>query len=159
MIEAVYGTDPLDPSSYPTIRTQNETESVNFSVLNAPVSGALTEAESVQFSVLNAPASGSLTEAESVPFSVLNAPVTASGIQELESVPFSVLNAPIGTAGITEADAYFTVCNQFNYPNMSGVQPCAAAEYFESFNYSAGKCDTSVQRRTSSHHGGSARRQ
>ena len=122
VIEAVYGTDPLDLTSYPTIRAQSETESVNFSVLNAPVSRAFTEAESVRFSVLNSPFSGAVIEAESVSFSVLNAPVTGSGIQELESVPFSVLNAPLGTAGITEADAYFTLCNQFNYPNCPVAQ-------------------------------------
>jgi hypothetical protein len=167
VIEAVYGTDPLDPSSYPTIRTENEIESVVFSVLNAPVSGALTQAESVPFPVLNAPFSGGVTEAQSVPFSVLNAPfsgaateaesvsfsvlnapVSGSGIQELESVPFSVLNAPIGSGGLTEADAYFSVCNQFNYsncPTSSAAQPQTATKAQTAESTSTGRAGIATQ--------------
>jgi hypothetical protein len=141
VIEAVFGTDPLDPTSFPVIPSFTETESVAFSVLNAPVTSAgiqetegvafsvlngpvngagIQETESVAFSILNAPVGGAgILEAESVGFSVLNAPISSSGIQEIESVPFSILNGPVGTAGITEADAYFTVCNGPNCPPTS----------------------------------------
>jgi len=135
VIEAVFGTDPLDPTSFPVIPFATETESVAFSVLNAPVTGAgivetesvafsilnapvtgagITETESVAFSVLNAPVTGAgITETESVAFSVLNAPVTGAGITETESVAFSVLNAPTGGSGILEAESYFSVNNTF----------------------------------------------
>ena len=114
VIEAVFGTDPLDPKSFPVIPAATETESVAFSVLNAPVTGAgSTETESVSFSVLNSPITGAgITETESVAFSVLNAPVTGAGSTEAESTAFSVLNAPAGTSGISESESvYFSVNN------------------------------------------------
>jgi hypothetical protein len=133
VIEAVFGTDPLDATSFPVIPAATETESVAFSVLNAPITGAgIVETESVAFSLLNAPVTGAgIIEAESVAFSVLNAPVTGAGIRETESVAFSLLNSPAtsggfletesisfsllnsptATAGIREADAYFSVLN------------------------------------------------
>jgi hypothetical protein len=104
VIEAFYGTDPLDPLSFPVIGLLTEVESVPFSVLNAPVynSGA-TEVESL-FSVLNTPVYNSgVTEVESL-FSVLNAPVYNSGVTETESL-FSVLNAPVTASGISEAES------------------------------------------------------
>jgi uncharacterized repeat protein (TIGR01451 family) len=94
-----------------------ETESVAFSVLNAPVTGAgIIEAESVAFSLLNAPVTGAgILETESVAFSILNAPVTGAGILETESVAFSLLNAPAGTAGITETESpFYSVLNNFS---------------------------------------------
>jgi len=94
-IEAVFGTDPLDPASFPVIPAATETESVAFSILNAPVTAA------------------GITETESVAFSILNAPITGAGITETESVAFSLLNAPAGTAGIVEAESYFSVLNNF----------------------------------------------
>jgi hypothetical protein len=116
VIEAVYGTDPLDPTSYPTYRSLgvSEVESVAYSILNAPVTMAgVTEAESLPFSTLNAPVTmAGVTETESVPFSILNAPVTAAGVTELESAPFSLLNAPVTTAGIAEVESSpFSVLN------------------------------------------------
>ena len=133
VIEAVFGTDPLDPSSFPVIPTAAETESVAFSLLNAPVTGAgIRESESIAFSLLNAPVTGAgiresegiafsvlnapvtgagIRETESIAFSLLNAPVTGAAIRETESIAFSVLNAPTGNAGISEADAYFSVAN------------------------------------------------
>ncbi|MBV9038230.1 MAG: carboxypeptidase regulatory-like domain-containing protein, partial [Acidobacteriaceae bacterium] len=77
VIEAVYGTDPLDPNSFPVIRAATETESVVFSVLNAPVTGAgIQETESVVFSVLNAPFRNSgITEAD-FEFLVHNSQIT-----------------------------------------------------------------------------------
>jgi len=114
VIEAVFGTDPLDPSSFPVIPAATETESVAFSVLNAPVTGAgIIETESTTFSLLNAPVTGAgIIETESTTFSVLNSPVTG-GLTETESMAFSVLNAPAGTSGILEAESYFSVLNQF----------------------------------------------
>lgn len=107
VLEAVFGTDPLDPTSFPVIPAATETESVAFSVLNAPVTGAgIIEVEGVAFSVLNAPVTGAgIIEVEGVAFSVLNAPVTGAGVVETEGVAFSVLNAPITGAGIAEAES------------------------------------------------------
>jgi uncharacterized repeat protein (TIGR01451 family) len=114
VIEAFYGTDPLDPNSYPVIGLLTEVESVPFSVLNAPVTGAgISEVESVSFSVLNEPVTAAgIGEVESVSFSVLNEPVTAAGIGEVESVSFSVLNEPVTAAGIGEVESVsFSVLN------------------------------------------------
>ena len=107
VIEAVFGTDPFDPLSFPVIPVLTETEGVDFSILNAPVTGAgIVETEGVAFSVLNAPVTGAgIVQAESVAFSVLNAPVTGAGIVEAESTAFSVLNAPTQASGISEAEA------------------------------------------------------
>jgi len=94
VVEATYGTDPLDPTSYPVIGILTEVESVSFSVLNEPVGASgVTEIESVSFSVLNEPVGAAgVSEIESVSFSVLNEPITAAGIQEVESVVFGVQN-------------------------------------------------------------------
>ncbi len=99
-IEAVFGTDPLDPNSFPVIVSASEAESNAFSTLNAPVTAAgVQESESAAFSVLNAPVTAAgVVEAESPAFSVLNAPVTSAGIQEAESLPFSLLNGPATTS-------------------------------------------------------------
>ncbi len=107
-IEAVFGTDPLDPTSFPVIPRATEAESVAFSLLNAPVTGAgIRETESVAFSVLNAPVTGAgIRETESVAFSLLNAPLSGSGIRETEAVPFSVQNTAVG---VTEAAQRKTV--------------------------------------------------
>jgi hypothetical protein len=119
VIEAVFGTDPLDPASFPVIPSATETESVAFSLLNAPVySSGVREIESVPFSLLNAPVySSGVREIESVPFSLLNAPVYNSGVREIESVAFSVLNAPGGVGGAFETDSYFSVLNNFTSPS------------------------------------------
>jgi hypothetical protein len=114
VIEAVFGTDPLDPSSFPIIQPARETESVAFSLLNAPVTGAgIRETESVAFSLLNAPVTGAgIRETESIAFSILNAPITGAGIRETESVAFSLLNAPVSGAGTRETEAVpFSVQN------------------------------------------------
>ena len=141
VIEAVFGTDPLDPASFPVIPTLTETEGVAFSVLNAPVTGAgIIETESVAFSLLNAPVTGAgitetegkafsllnapitgsgTTETESVAFSLLNAPITGAGIVETESVAFSLLNAPAGSSGISEVESYFSVLNSSTSQSQS----------------------------------------
>ncbi|HEX3743971.1 MAG TPA: Ig-like domain-containing protein [Bryobacteraceae bacterium] len=90
-IEAVFGTDPLDPESFPAIPAATETESVPFSTLNAPIyNSGVVEVESG--------------------FSVLNAPLTPSGIAETESIVFGVLNNAMKTTttrspAVTEAVA------------------------------------------------------
>ena len=133
VIEAVFGTDPLDPNSVPVILMQYETESTAFSLLNAPVynsgvtevdnlfsvlnapvyNSGVREVESVGFSLLNAPVYNSgVTEVDNL-FSVLNGPVSGTGTSEVESVLFSVLNSPTAPAGISEVDAYFGVLNNF----------------------------------------------
>jgi hypothetical protein len=118
-LEVLDGSDPLNPRSIPVIPTPREIESVAFTALNAPVTGAgtagITETESVAFSLLNAAVTSAgtagITETESVAFSLLNAAVTSAGtagITETESVAFSLLNAPVtsaGTAGITETES------------------------------------------------------
>lgn len=154
VIEAVYGTDPLDPASVPVILLETETESVAFSVLNAPVynsgvtevdagfsalnepvyNSGIQEVESVSFSLLNAPVAGvGIPEVDSVSFSVLNDPVFDSGITEVDSVSFSVLNAPNGIGGISENDSYFGVLNNFtgsmrpSSPTAETAQPASSA--------------------------------
>ena len=108
VIEATFGTDPLDPTSFPVIAAATETESVAFSVLNAPVTAA------------------GITETESVAFSVLNASVTGAGIRETESVTFSVLNAPAGISGIRETESYFSVVN--NAVGVTGQKPTPSSQ-------------------------------
>ena len=165
VVEALFGTDPTDPTSFPVIPVATETESVAFSVLNAPVTGAgIRETESVAFSVLNAPVTGAgiretesvvfsvlnapvtgagIRETESVAFSVLNAPVTEAGIRETESVAFSVLNAPAGSAGIREAESYFSVVN--NAVGVSGPKPAALPESSSPANTGTGTKDQPAQ--------------
>ena len=88
-LEVASGSDPLDPNCTPlNCRVSGETESVAFSILNAPVTGA------------------GFIETESVGFSVVNAPVTGAGFTETESVAFSVLNAPVTGAGFTIPSSY-----------------------------------------------------
>ncbi|MGD1073641.1 MAG: Ig-like domain-containing protein [Bryobacteraceae bacterium] len=114
VIEAVFGTDPLDPTSFPVIRAEEyEVESVTFSVLNAPVyNSGVTEVDSVSFSTLNEPVYDSgILEVESVSFSLLNAPVAGVGIPEVDSVVFSVLNQPVYNSGVLEVDSLFSVLN------------------------------------------------
>ncbi len=104
VIEAVFGTDPLDPTSFPSIAAATEAESVAFSVLNAPITDA------------------GITEAESLAFSVLNAPITGAGITQAVSGAFSVLNAPINAAGIVESESYFSVRNNFGTAKSATAQ-------------------------------------
>jgi hypothetical protein len=100
VIEALFGTDPLDPTSFPVIPVATETESAPFSTLNAPVVQAgIRETESVAFSILNAPVmSAGISETESVAFSILNAPASTAGIRESESINFGVLNNAVGVS-------------------------------------------------------------
>jgi YD repeat-containing protein len=102
VVEATFGSDPLDANSVPVIGYVNEAESLTFSVLNgvAPPRQTPTpmEAESLTFSLLNGTAP----------------PVTATNAQETESLSFSLLNgtAPPVAPSVFEADSLtFSVQN------------------------------------------------
>lgn len=97
-IEAVFGTDPLDPTSFPVILPAAEAESETFSVLNGNVGGTgIQETESFNYSVLNgAVAASGMTETESLTWSVLNGADSSAALRETESLIFSVQNS--GTA-------------------------------------------------------------
>jgi YD repeat-containing protein len=130
VIEAIYGTDPLDPTSFPNINEppSGEVDS-SFSVLNeAGSSGGQPvsmEADAVSYSVLNlAGVTGGQPiplEADAVSFSVLNTAGSGGGGGggtvpfEADTVPFSILNLA-GVSGNQpmqmEADAVsFSVLN------------------------------------------------
>jgi YD repeat-containing protein len=102
VVEATFGSDPLDASSVPMIGYVNEAESLTFSVLNgaAPPHQTPTpmEAESLTFSLLNGtapPLVGTNThEADSLTISLLNgsAPPVSPTVFEVDSLTFSVQN-------------------------------------------------------------------
>lgn len=108
VVEATFGSDPLDANSVPVIGYVNEAESLTFSVLNgvAPPHQTPTpmEAESLTFSLLNgtAPpvAATNAGEAEGLSFSLLNgsAPPVTSTVFEADSLTISVLNTAPKTA-------------------------------------------------------------
>jgi YD repeat-containing protein len=116
VIEAIYGTDPLDPTSIPNI--------------NQPPSG---EVDSL-FSVLNtAGSNGSQPvsmEADAVPYSVLNLAGVTGGqpIQmEADAVSFSVLNTAgsggNGGGGTVHLEADGVPFSILNLAGVSGGQP------------------------------------
>lgn len=96
--EAAYGTDPLNPNSYPTgasLPLSGEVDAVFFSVLNnfAAQQSINNEADGVFFSVLNNFAAQSITnEADGVFFSVLNNFGSQLITSEADAVFFSVQN-------------------------------------------------------------------
>jgi YD repeat-containing protein len=102
VVEATFGSDPLDANSVPVISHANESESLTFSVLNGAAPFHQTpvrmEAESLTISVLNgtAPPVGSTSahEAESLTFSLLNgsAPPVSVTIFEADSLTVSIHN-------------------------------------------------------------------
>ena len=102
VVEATFGSDPLDASSVPVIGYVNEAESLSFSVLNgvAPPHQTPTamEVESLTFSLLNGtapPLVGTNThEADSLTISLLNgsAPPVSPTVFEVDSLTFSVQN-------------------------------------------------------------------
>jgi YD repeat-containing protein len=102
VVEATFGSDPLDASNVPVIGYIGEVESATFSVLNgaAPPHQTPTpmEAESLTFSLLNGtapPLVGTNThEADSLTISLLNgsAPPASPTIFEVDSLTFSVQN-------------------------------------------------------------------
>jgi YD repeat-containing protein len=102
VVEATFGSDPLDAGSVPVITHTPEAESLTFSVLNgaAPPHQTPTpmEAESLTFSLLNGtapPLVGTNThEADSLTISLLNgsAPSISPTVFEVDSLTFSVQN-------------------------------------------------------------------
>lgn len=108
VVEATFGSDPLDASSVPTITHTPEAESLTFSVLNgvAPPHQTPTpmEAESMTISLLNGTAPPvavtNAGEAESLSFSLLNgtAPPVTPTVFEADSLTISVLNTAPKTA-------------------------------------------------------------
>lgn len=138
-VEAIYGTDPLDATSFPlipslpgqalsapfTVLNQNartapnvvEAESPAFTVLNGSAAQKNHEAESSAFVVLNSNSQVKTFEAESPAFSLLNGSA-AQGSHEAESPLFTLLN---GTPSQTSREAespVFTV-NNFS-PSAAG---------------------------------------
>ena len=107
-VEAEYGTDPLDPNSFPTassVPLSGESDGL-FSVLNLAGVGGMNEVDSILFSVLNADGGGGIgtltNEVDGILFSVVNAD-GGGGIgtltNEVDGILFSVLNAD-GSGGI-----------------------------------------------------------
>jgi YD repeat-containing protein len=138
VVEATYGTDPLDPNSFPTASSLpifGESDSL-FSVLNMAGGGSQTgmnEVDGIVFSVVNADGGGGIgtltNEVDGIPFSVVNAD-GGGGIgtltNEVDGIPFSVVNLD-GTSGIgtgtNETDAIiFSVCN-YPCPQHGGSGP------------------------------------
>src|ERR1035437_2606554 len=104
VVEAEYGTDPLDPNSFPTASSvpfSGESDSL-FSVLNLAGPGGANEVDGL-FSVLNIAGSGGTqtgtNEVDGVLFSVVNAD-GSGGIgtmtNEVDGILFSVVNADGG---------------------------------------------------------------
>ena len=101
VVEAEYGTDPLDPNSFPTassVPLYGELDSL-FSVLNLAGPSGANEVDGL-FSVLNIAGDGGTqtgtNEADGVLFSVVNADGgggIGSGTNEVDGVLFSVINA------------------------------------------------------------------
>ncbi len=137
VVEALYGTDPLNPNSFPTassVPISGESDGL-FSVLNMAGGGSQTgtnEVDSILFSVLNADGSGGIgtliNEVDGIPFSVVNAD-GGGGIgtltNEVDGILFSVVNAD-GGGGIgtmtNETDAIlFSVCNYPPCPQHGGT--------------------------------------
>jgi YD repeat-containing protein len=107
-VEAAYGTDPLDSTSFPTasdIIPSGEADSVVTSILNIrpPAGSASTlEADALVFSILNTsrpPGSTNTGETGSVIFSLLNIDgYPAATTVEVDSVVFSVNNSNANAA-------------------------------------------------------------
>jgi hypothetical protein len=110
VVEALYGTDPLDPSSFPTgssVPLSGESDGL-FSVLNLAAPGGNSEADGL-FSVLNIAGDGGIQ----------------TGNNETDAIPFTVLNVD-GSGGIStltnEVDAImFSVCNYPPCPGYGGM--------------------------------------
>jgi hypothetical protein len=142
-IEAIFGTDPLDPNSVPvlaslsgqaespafTVLNRNtsrtpatfQAESPSFTVLNGsvpPPTPATFQAESPAFTVLNSGASGTKATtfmAESSAFTVQNTNASRSGAQTFlaESPMFSILNGSSLTGLFAAEGPLFSVKNTF----------------------------------------------
>ncbi len=112
-IEAIFGTDPLDPTSFPQIPSlPGQAQSAPFTVLNqSPRTTPITvEAESPVFVVLNSNSAAKTFEAESPAFVVLNGN-SAQTSHEAESPAFVVLNSTIATKSFEAESPAFVVLN------------------------------------------------
>jgi YD repeat-containing protein len=146
-IEAIFGSDPLDPNSVPVLASSaGQAESPAFTVVNSNGSRtpATFQAEGLAFTVLNSstqPGTQQRTfQAESPAFTVLNGssqPATPRTFQA-ESSAFTVLNSnasgPKTTTFVAEGPA-FTVQN--SNANRPGTQTTAESPLFSLLNGSA----------------------
>lgn len=112
-IEAIYGTDPLDPTSFPLIPSlPGQAQSAPFTVLNqsARTAPTVVEAESPAFVVLNFNSAAKTFEAESPAFTVLNGN-SAQKSFEAESPAFVVLNSNSQAKSFEAESPAFTLLN------------------------------------------------
>ncbi len=112
-IEAIFGTDPLDSTSFPQIPSlPGQAQSAPFTVLNqSPRTTPITvEAESPAFVVLNSSSAAKTFEAESLAFVVLNGS-SAQTSHEAESPAFVVLNSNSATKSFEAESPAFVVLN------------------------------------------------
>jgi len=111
VVEAFFGTDPLDPNSIPAIPSLlGEAEGASFTVLNSaqPAGPGSFEAESPAFTVINGsqPATATVREAESPAFTVVNGSPATTVTLEADSPIFSLLNnSPSVTPGKNNFEA------------------------------------------------------
>ncbi len=129
LVEAFFGTDPLDPNSIPAIPSQlGEAESASFTVLNnaSPAGTQKFESESPAFVLLNqvepAPAKN---EAASASFTVLNSAQPVGTAHEADSTVFSLQNnTPSVTPGTNRFEAesaVFSLQNSLPRPEAESL--------------------------------------
>lgn len=118
VVEAFFGTDPLDPASVPAIPSLlGEAESPVFTVINgAQTAPRNFEAESPVFTVLNSNVPvpvGTKFEGESPAFTVLNGAQPSGVTLEADSQSFSVLNNSVlaGTNKFEAESLLFSIRN------------------------------------------------
>jgi hypothetical protein len=110
VVEAFFGTDPLDLNSIPAIPSQlGEAESASFTLLNnaQPAGTQKFESESAAFTVLNQKEPTIVkNEAASATFTVLNGAQPTGTAHEADSTVFSIQNnSPSVTPGTTRFEA------------------------------------------------------
>ncbi len=137
VIEAAFGSDPLDPTNVPkpNLPSSGEVDAQVVSVLNSaggvPGQPATQEADAPSFSVLNsagvAPGQPAAHEADSPAFSVLNRAGAGGGQpirMEASGLVFSVLNAAGVAPGQPAAhEAGATAFSVLNIANVTGGTP------------------------------------
>lgn len=119
-IEAIFGTDPLDPNSFPILGSaQGQAESPAFTVLNrnASQTRATLQADSPAFIVLNGTITNKTFAAESPAFTILNsAQPNAKKTFQAESPAFTVLNS-----GASRPKTAFAESPAFTVENSSAA--------------------------------------
>jgi hypothetical protein len=113
-IEAIYGTDPLDPTNFPLIPSlPGQAQSAPFTVLNqsARTAPAVVEAESPAFTVLNGSSAQKSFEVESPAFVILNSNSQAKTF-EAESPAFTLLNGNSEHNSFESESPAFTLLNR-----------------------------------------------